>query len=106
MKSLNLLSFFKRPSILAFALLIAGAAAFASNASANEINFDVLSGVSADAMTPAAMEDIQGMGSIKAGFIDVKFPHIIVDRNTGGPWGITIRFEAGGKAKMSRVRTD
>lgn len=106
MKSLNLLSFFKHPSILASALLIAGVVAFSSNASANEKNFDVLSGVSAEAMTPSAMDDIQGMGSIKAGFIYVKFPHIIVDRDTGGPWSITIRFEAGGNAKMSRVRTD
>ena len=83
MKSLNLLSLFKRPSILAFALLIASVFAFSSNASANEKKFDVLSAVSADAMTASAMEDIQGMGSIKAGFIDVKFPHFIVDRNTG-----------------------
>ena len=102
MKSLNLLSFFKHPSILASALLIAGVVAFSSDASANDKNFDVLSGVSADAMTPSAMDAIQGMGSIKVGYIKVKKPYIIVDNNTGGRWDITIRMEVSGGGKMSR----
>lgn len=94
MKSLNLLSFFKRPSILAFALLIAGVVVFSSNAAANEKNFDVLSAVSADAMTPSAMDAIRGMGSIKVGYIDVKKPYIFVDREIGGPWDIEVHLEA------------
>ena len=56
MKSLNLLSFFKRPSVLAFAMLIAGVFAFSSNATADEKKFDVLSGVTAQVLTPPAMD--------------------------------------------------
>ena len=108
MKSLNLLSFFKRPSVLAFAMLIAGVFAFSSNATADEKKFDALSGVTAQVLTPPAMDAIQGMGSIHVGFhVEDALYHfdIVPLRTNGGPWDIWIRLELSGSGKIIRTRS-
>lgn len=104
MKSLNLLTVFTRPSTFAAAMSVAMVLAFVSSASAGEKNFDALGGVTAEALTPAAMDAIQGMGSIRVGFINVNHPFLRVDKATGGPWDIVVHLERRGKGKVTRTR--
>ena len=106
MKTLNLLALFIRPSVFAAAMSVAVVSAFAPSASAAEKKFDALGGVTAEALTPSAMDDIQGMGSIRVGFIDVRLPIDMVNRNTGGPWDIVVRLEILGPGKVTRTRAD
>lgn len=110
MKSLNLLRFFNYPSILAFAMLIGGVFVFSSNASANEKNFDVLSGVTAETMSPAAMDAIQGMGSIHVHYdfeaIGARWPHtdIVGLKTIGDNVNIVINLAVAGSGKVKITR--
>ena len=107
MKSLNLLSFFKRPSVLAFAMLIAGVFAFSSNATADEKKFDVLSGVTAQVLTPSAMDAIQGTGSVHIGFHpDEKWNHWdwVDPKSNEGPFNVWVRLERLRGAQLTLTR--
>ena len=98
MKTLNLLAVFTRPPVFAAAIAIVAVFAFVSSATAAEKKFDALGGVTAEALTPAAMDAVQGMGSIRVGFIDVEFPYDIIPlRSTGGRWDVVVYLERTGK---------
>ena len=90
MKTLNLLPVFTRLSVFSAAIAVVAMFTFVSSASAGEKNFDALGGVTAEALTPAAMDEVRGTG----GFIKVGFFHdhlaLLVDNPTGGMWHITI----------------
>ena len=68
LKALSLLTVFTRPSVFAAAIAIVAVFAFVSSASAAEQKFDALGGVTAEVLTPAAMDAIQGMGTIHRHF--------------------------------------
>ena len=107
MKSLNLLSFFKRPSVLAYAILIASVFVFSSNATADEKKFDVLSGVTAQVLTPPAMDAIQGTGSVHIGFHpDEKWNHWdwVDPKSNDGPFNVWVRLERLRGAQLTLTR--
>lgn len=92
-------------------MLIAGVLVFSSNASANEKNFDVLSGVTAETMSPSAMDAIRGMGSIEVGFFKVSHPYLVPNAHTGdllnnGPWDIRVHLEIVGARKNVRTLSE
>ncbi len=97
MKSLNLLTVFTRPSIFSAAMSVAVVFAFVSSASAGEKNFDVLSGVTAEALTLAAMDEVQGAGFVRI----INRAGIIRKMGTGASFSMTIDLRRSGSAKRS-----
>ena len=104
MKTLNLLPVFTRLPVFSAAIAVVAAFAFVSSASAAENKFDALGGVTAEALTPAAMDAIQGMGGrIVVTFINPDEPFLgpIVDREIGGSYHVTITVKL--NKKFNRV---
>ena len=96
MKALSLFISFNRSSISAAAVVFALALVCVSNASATENQFDALSGVTAEVLSPAAMDAIQGTGSVHIGFHpDDKWNHWDwVDlKPNAGPFNVWVRLE-------------
>ena len=96
MGALGFFSAFNRRTIFAAAMSIMAVFAFFSSASASENRFDALRGVTAEALSPAAMDAVRGTGSVHIGFWrDKKWNHWdwVAIRYTGGPWNVWIRLE-------------
>ncbi len=113
MKPLNLLTVFTRPSIFAAAMSIAVVVAFVSSASADENKFDALGGVTAEALTPAAMDNIQGTGSVHRHFVGIarvgKFHIDEFTKSIGAAFDITINLWRGApnfRVKVTREDSD
>ena len=112
MKALSLLTVFTRPSVFAAAIAIVAAFVVVSSASAAENKFDALGGVTAEALTPAAMDAIQGMGKIHIHFegptLSGEPIHIEkFTRRIGGTTEITINLWKGPKNFRVKVtKTD
>ena len=107
MKTLNFPNPFNHARIAATAWVFAIALAFVSSASANETTFDTLLGVSAEALSPAAMDAIQGTGSVHIGFHpDDKWNHWdwVDPRSNAGPWNIWVRLEIATGTKLTKWR--
>ncbi len=118
MKTMNLLSFFDRRSIFAVAISITATFAFVTSASANEKEFAALRGVTVEALSPSAMDAIQGTGSIHVHYdfaaVGVPLPHGNVrglaapdsPRTIKAPWDIVINLVIHGPEKVTRIRAD
>ena len=98
MKYLNLLTVFTRPSIFAAAMAIAVTFAFVSNAAADEKNFDALGGVTAQALTPAAMDAIQGAGKF---FMFDRTGELVRIRGIGASFNMNINLSKSGSGKRT-----
>lgn len=109
MKTLNLLPVWTRLSVFSAAIAVVAALAFVSSASAAEKKFDALGGVTAEALTPAAMDEIQGMGSIHVSYHapgdtgasdQLIYFAVAGPREIKGPVNIWIRLEKSGRDKV------
>ena len=112
MKALSLLAVFTRPSVFATAIAIVAVFAFVSSASAAEQKFDALGGVTAEVLTTAAMDKVQGQGLIHIHFkgttLSGKPIHVEkFTRQIGGTNEITINFWRGPtNFRVKVIKTD
>lgn len=101
------ISTFHRRSIFAAALSIVAVFAFFTSASASENRFDALRGVTAEALSPSAMDAIQGTGSVHIGFHpDEKWNHWdwVDPKSNKGPFNVWVRLERLRGAQLTLTR--